>query len=54
MITIGDPQHRHCSLGRSLDGGGVAGSVPGVQAAVALGLSPMRSSISRWRCLQLG
>ena len=58
-ISITAPQHRHVSLGRSLKGGGVdAGGMPGVpgamQADAALGLSPMRNSASRWRCLQLG
>ena len=58
-ITIAEPQHRHCSLGRSLKGGctddGCAeGCMPDVQSAIALGLSPMRNSVSRWRCLQLG
>ena len=58
-ITIAAPQHRHRSLGRSLKGGCVdAGGRPGVpgamQADAALGLSPMRNSASRWRCLQLG
>ena len=63
-ITIADPQHRHVSLGRSLKGGCMdggcvdAGGVPGVPGAMpadaALGLSPMRNSVSRWRCLQLG
>ena len=42
-----------------MDGGGFdAGGMPGVpgamQADAALGLSPMRNSASRWRCLQLG
>ena len=53
-ITIADPQHRHCSLGRSLKGGCVDGCMPGVHGAIALGLSPIRNSVSRWRCLQLG
>ena len=57
-ITIADPQHRHFSLGRSLKCGCVDGCMPGVQGAMqadaALGLSPMRNSVSRWRCLQLG
>jgi hypothetical protein len=53
-ITIADPQHRHFSLGRSLNRGCVDGCIPGVQGAIALGLSPMRNRASRWRCLQLG
>ena len=57
-MTIAAPQHRHCNLGRSLNGGCiddcVDGFMPSVQAADALGLSPMRNSVSRWRCLQLG
>ena len=62
-ITIAAPQQRHCNLGRSLnggckDGGCVDGGMPGVQGAMqadaALGLSPMRNSVSRWRCLHLG
>ena len=63
-ITIAAPQHRHVSLGRSLkggcmdggcaDGGGMPGVPGAMQADAALGLSPMRNSISRWRCLQLG
>ena len=59
-ITIADPQNRHCNLGRSLNGGCVDGcmpGMPGVPGAIALGLSPihpMRNSVSRWRCLQLG
>ena len=53
-ITIGEPQQRHCSLGRSLNAGCVEGCMPGVQGAITLGLSPMRNSVSRWRCLQLG
>ena len=51
-ITIAAPQQRHCNLGRSLsggcmDGGCVDGCMPGVQAAIALGLSPMRNSVSQ-------
>ena len=53
-ITIAAPQHRHRSLRRSLNGAGVEGCMPGVHGAIALGLSPIRNSVSRCRCLQLG
>ena len=53
-ITIADPQHRHRSLGRSLNRGCVEGCMPVVHGAIALGLSPIRNSVSRCRCLQLG
>ena len=58
-ITIAAPQHRHCSLGRSRKGGCVEdgclhGAQGAMQADAALGLSAMRNSVSRWRCLQLG
>ena len=62
-ITIAAPQHRHCNLGRSLKGGCTDdGCVDGgcrpvvhgaMQADAAPGLSPMRNSASRWRCLHL-
>ena len=57
-ITISDPQQRHCSLGRSLNGGCVDGCADGCMPAgpgtIAPGLRPMRNSANRWRCLQLG
>ncbi len=56
-ITIAAPQHRHCSLGRSLNAGCVDGRMPAVLGAIALDLHPMhpmRNSASRWRCRQFG
>ena len=57
-ITIAAPQQWHLSLGRSLNAGCVDGcadvGMPGVAGAMVPALHPMRNSISRWRCLQLG
>ena len=53
-ITIAAPQQRHCSLGRSLNAGGIDAGMPAGPGTGTLGLSLMRSSARRWRCLQLG
>ena len=53
-ITMAAPQQWHVSLGRSLNAGCVDGCMPAGLCAVALGLSAMRNSISRWRCRQFG
>jgi hypothetical protein len=52
-ITIADPQHLHLSFGRALSGGGAQVCVPGAQDVGEFVFKPMRSIISRWRCLQL-
>ncbi len=53
-ISIAAPQQWHCSLGRSLNAGGVDVCMPARQGPVALGRSPMRINARRSRCLQLG
>ena len=54
MATPSSGEAPALQFGAFAHGGCMDGGMPGVQGAIALGLSHMRNSVSRWRCLQLG